>query len=162
MITSQYGDNIYASQIIFHGTCPLFLLNPLVPSNSLKSPIPHQFYSSRYNLAQFSIFTIRSMNSFPSVSKPNTPPTPPFIHCFAISSTASSIGSELAIIDITHPSPEPQLHPSSFMFDCWFGIPFLDGDNITHVHIPHTSELLELYSFPPSAVHPLSHLSASL
>ena len=154
MITSQYGDNIYASRIIFHGTCPLFLLNPLVPSNSLKLPIPHQCYSSRYNLAQFSIFTTRSMNSFPSVSKPNTPPTSPFIHCFATSPTASSIGSELAIIDITHPSPEPQLHPSSFMFDCW--------NNITHVHSPHTSELLELYSFPPSTVHPLSHLSTSL
>ena len=162
MITSQYGDNIYASQIIFHGTCPLFLLNPLVPSNSLKSPIPHQFYSSRYNLAQFSIFTTRPVHSYPSVSKPNTPPTSPFIHCFTTSPNESSIGSDLAIIDITHPPPEPQLHPSSFMFDGWFGVPFLDGDNITHVRRPHSPELLQLYSFPPSVVRSLSSLPVSL
>ena len=48
-------------------------------------PIPHQCFSSRYNLAQFSIFTTRPMHLYPFVSKPNTPPTSSFIHCFATS-----------------------------------------------------------------------------
>ena len=119
-------------------------------------------FLSRYNLAQFSIFTTRPVHSYPSVSKPNTPPTSPFIHCFATSPNESSIGSDLAIIDITHPPPEPQLNSSSFMFDDWFGVPFLDGDNITHVRRPHSSELLQLYSFPPSVVRSLSPLPVSL
>ena len=162
MIASQYGDNTYVSRITFHESCPSFLLTPLEPSNSQSPPIPHQCFSSRYSLAQFSIFTTRPANSYPSVSNPNTPPTSPFIHCFATSPNASSIGSDLAIIDITHPPPGPQLHTSSFMFDGWFGVPFLDGDNITHVRIPHSSELLQLYSFPPSVVRSLSPLPVSL
>ena len=48
------------------------------------------------------------------------------------------------------------------MFDGWFGVPFLDGDNITHVRRPHSSELLQLYSFPPSVVRSLSPLLGSL
>ena len=161
MITSQFGDNIYASRITFRGTYPLFLLAPLAPSNRHKSPIPNQYYSSRYNLVQFSTFTKRPSNSFPSVSNPNTPSTSPFFHFFATPTYASNIGSDLVIIDITHPSLKLQLHPSSFMFDGWFGIPFLDGDNITHVRSPHSSEILQLYSFPPSMVHSLSLLPVS-
>ena len=162
MIASNYGDNIYASRITFRGSCPSFLLTPLERSNSQSTPIPHQCFSSRYNLAQFSIFTTLPVHSYPSVSKTNTSPTSPFIHCFATSPNESSIGSDLAIIHITHLPPEPQLHPSSFMFDGWFGVSFPDGDNITHVSRPHSLELLQLYSFPPSVVRSLSPLPVSL
>ena len=158
MITSQFGDNIYASRIIFHGTYHLFLLAPLAPSNRHKSPIPNQYYSSRYNLVQFSTFTKRPSNSFPSVSNLNTPINITLLSLLCYSHLRVHIGSDLAIIDITHPSLKLQLHPSSFMFDGWFGIPFLDGDNITHVRSPYSSEILQLYSFPPSMVHLLSLL----
>ena len=95
------------------------------------------------------------MHSYPSVSKTE--------HSTNITlHYESSIGSDLAIIDITHPPPELQLHPSSLMFDGWFGVPFLDGDNINHVRIPHSSGLLQLYSYPPSVVRALSSLHVSL
>lgn len=136
MNTSEYSDTIHASHIVFRSSCHLYLLTPCTPYTSLSALSPYLSYSSKYNSVKFSTFTTRPVNSFFSVSPTSTPSTSPFIRCFATSPETSQIGSVLVIIDITHSLLEPQLHPSSIMFDGWFGTPFLGGENITYVRSP--------------------------
>ena len=152
MVASEYGDNIFATRIVFRGSCCLYKLNDLVPFRDSGIRSPHLAYSDDYNSAQFSTFTTRPIHSFPSVSPASTASTSPFIFCFALPTAISQIGSDLAIVDITHPPPEPSLQPSSTLFDGWFGVPFLDTDHITHVRSPRSSEIFGLYTFPPSVV----------
>ena len=158
MIVSEYGDNICATRLVFRGNCPGHLLPVLLPFRCPSTPSPHLSYSDSYNSAQFSDFTTRPMYSFPSVSLRSTPPTSPFIRCFATPSGISRVGSDLAIIDTAHPPPEPTLHTSSDLFDGWFSIPFLDRDCITHVRSPRLSEIFKLYNLPTSAIQSLSRL----
>ena len=155
MIASEYGDNICAARLVFRGNCPGHLLPTLIPFRCPSTPSPHLSYSNSCNSAQCSVFTTRPMRSFPSVSLRSTPPTSPFIQCFATPAGISRVGSDLAIIDTAHPPPEPTLYPSSDLFDGWFGIPFLDRDCITHVRIPRLSEIFKLYiTYPPRLYNP--------
>ena len=107
-------------------------------------------------MPSYSRFTTRSLTSFPSTSSETTSLHRPSIHCFASPHTTPCLSFDLAIIDLSHPPPEPPNLPSSLLFDGWFGIPFLDGESITHVRSPQPTEILELYRLP--SLVPLSLL----
>ena len=162
MIASQYGDNIYATRLVFRGNVPLYLLPTLIPFCSPSTPRPYLLYSSQYKSTQFSIFTTCPIPSFLSVSPNSIPSNLPFIICFVTSTEVSQIVSNIEIVDII-PSPlDPTLYPSLDLFDGWFGTPFLDKDQIIHVRSPHISEISSLYNLSPSIVHSLSPLPSPL
>ena len=151
VVASEYGDNIFATRIVFRGSCSLYRLHDLLPLRDSDIRSPNLAYLDDYNSAQFSTFTTRPIHSFPSVSTVSTPSTSPFIFCFPHPSAILQLGSDLAIVDITHPPPEPSLQPSSTLFDGWFGVPFLDTNYITHVRSPHPSK-----NFPSIYLAPTS------
>lgn len=162
MITSEFEDKIYTSRIVFRGSCPLYPLTPLETYHNTWTLSPHLSYLSKYNSVQLSTFTTCPINSFLSVSPDITSSDSPFIHCFANPTDASIISSNLAIIDITNPLPEPQLTPCPATFAGWLGVSFLDEDNITHNRSSRISEILHLYSLPTSVIHSFSSLPVSL
>ena len=54
-----------------------------------------------------------------------------------------------SIIHPHHYIPEPRLLSSDNCFNGWFGIPFTDESNITHIRSPQPSEILSLYHLHP-------------
>ena len=162
MVASEYGDNIFATRIVFRGSCSLYRLHDLLPLRDSDIRSPNLAYLDDYNSAQFSTFTTRPIHSFPSVSTASTPSTSPFIFCFVLPTVISKIGSDFAIVDITHPPPEPSLQPSTTLFDGWLGVLFLDTDHITHVRSPRPSEIFRIYALPPPVVQSLSLLHPSI
>lgn len=109
-----------------------------------------------FNSPSYSRFTVRSLTSFQSTSSDTTSLHRPFIRLFASPRNIPCLPSDLAVIDPSHPPPEPPNLPSSLLCDGWFGIPFLDADSITHIRSPQPSKILELYRLP--SLLPLSLL----
>ena len=133
---SDCGDSIHIVQFIICGYLREYLISAINPDKLLPIHNPSFCFNETFNSPAYSWFTTRALTIFPSTSSENTPLTRPFVHCFASPHLTPSLASNLAIIDTFYPPPEPTNFPSSLFFDDWFGIPFLDADNITHVRSP--------------------------
>ena len=145
---SDCGDSIHAVRFVIHGYLQAYSISAINPDTRLPIHNPSFCFHETYNSPVYSRFTTRALTSFPSTSSDDIPLTRPFVHCFASPHPTPCLASDLAIIDTSYPPLEPQNFPALLLFDGWFGIPFLDTDNITHVRIPQPSELLELYRLP--------------
>ena len=138
----------HAVRFLIRGYLRKYLISVINPDTLFPIHNPSFCFNETFNSPAYSRFTTRALTIFTSTSSEDTPLTRPFVHCFASPHLTPSLASDLAIIDTSYPPPEPTNFPSSLLFDGWFGIPFLDADNITHVRSPQPSELLELYRLP--------------
>ena len=67
------------------------------------------------------------------------------IKAFTNETNRTSLTSNHAVFDPTHPVSEPNCTPSDGLFDGWFGIPFPNTFTLTHVSDSHPTEILALY-----------------
>ena len=145
---SDCGDSTHVVRFVIRGYLREYSISAINPDKLLPIHNPSFCFNETFNSPAYNRITTQASASFPSTSSEDIPLTRPFVHCFASPHLTPSLASDLAIIDTSYPPPEPTTFPSSLLFDVWFGIPFLDTDNITHVRSPQPSALLELYRLP--------------
>ena len=117
-----------------------FTPNPLPPFSDATPWI-----SSILNSQPFRLFTTDN-SSLPQNTHSSIPFHQPLLQSFVQHTVPYDLQVDLSIINPHHSISEPQPISSNTCFNGWFGIPFQDKHYITHIRVPHPSEMLTLYN----------------
>ena len=110
-----------------------------------------------FNSLPFSLFTVDNLSPSTTSQLSFIPFYQPFLQRFIKHNEPLDLQVDTSIVNPHHSIPEPQLRSSDNCFNGWFGIPFIDESNITHIQSPQPSDILSLYHS-----HHLIHLYPSL
>ena len=161
--SSSFSHKISCYRSLIHGYSRHLLSNfSFDPDSAPEFPDTRPWLSPIFNYLPFSLFTVDNLS--PSTISPSSsiPFYQPFLLIFIKHNEPLDLQVDTSIINPHHSIPEPQLLSSDNCFNGWFGIPFTDESNITHIRSPQLSEILSLYHLPHLILLYPSLLSAPL